>query len=437
MSTDDDAAAPAGRPLLDYPVKRRHPLVSPDYPALVGGEPVARVRLPDGSAVWLVTGYDECRQALAHPKVSADSSRPGFPVLVTRPRRPLLAADGPDRVNANRTFMHMDPPHHDSIRRILQGTFSASSVQALDPMLWRIADGLIRAMIEAGPVADLIASFATPFPSLVICQVLGVPLRDRAMFERETHRVLAFSDSPRVGIRALRVVNDYLAELIASAERDQADGLIGRLVRDCLQTGKLRREELLATVRLVLMAGLETTASMIGLGFARLLDDPGLYCSVRDDPASVPGAVEELLRSDTIIHHGIRRIALDDFTLGATRIGRDDGIIICVAAGNWDPGTFDRPDRIDFQRKAARNHLSFSGGVHYCLGHILARAELRIAFSSMTTAFPGLRLTRPVEDISFREDAFVYGPRELPVTWLNLEAVKSGDCGRSSCARDT
>lgn len=428
MPRDDDAAEPVGsrgQPLLDYPVKpldypvkRRHPLVSPDYPALVGGEPVARVRLPDGSVAWLVTGYDECRQALTHASVSADSSRPGFPTLVTRPRRPPLAAEGPNQVNANRTFMHMDPPHHDSIRRILQANFSPSSVQALDPMLRRTADDLIRGMIDAGPGADLIASFAAPFPSLVICEVLGIPLRDREMFERETHRVLAFSDSPRVGIRALRVVNDYLAELIASAEPDRADDLIGRLVRECLWTGKLRREELLATVRLVLMAGLETTASMIGLGFARLLDDPELYYSVRDDPDNVPGAVEELLRFDTIIHHGIRRIALDDFTLGTARIHRAEGIIICVAAGNWDPRTFDRPDQIDFHRKAARNHLSFSGGVHYCVGHILARAELRIALSSITCAFPGLRPARPVEDIPFREDAFVYGPRELPVTWL-------------------
>lgn len=420
MPNDDgvaDGTAPSGGPLLDYPVKRSHPLVAPDYSALVGGQPVARVRLPDGSLAWLVTGYDEGRQALAHPAVSADSSRPGFPTFVVRPQRPPLAADGPHRINANRTFMHMDPPHHDSIRRMLIGSFSPGAVRALEPMLRRTADGLIGAMIDAGPAADLVASFAAPFPSLVICEILGIPLRDRDMFERETHRLLSFSDSPRLGIRALRVVNDYLAELIARAEANPADDLIGRLVRESLWTGKLGREELLATVRLVLMAGLETTASMIGLSFARLLHEPELYSSVRDKPDVVPGAVDEMLRSDTIIHHGIRRIAVDDFTLGSARIRRAEGIVICVTAGNLDSRTFDGADRIDFSRKTARNHLSFSGGVHYCLGHILARAELCTALSGITSAFPGLRLASPVEEISFREDAFVYGPRELPVTW--------------------
>jgi cytochrome P450 len=432
LPRDDGAAEPATpdrQPVLDYPVKRRHPLVPPDYSALAGHEPVAPVRLPDGSVAWLVTGYDECRRALAHPSVSADSSRPGYPALVIRRRRPTLAADGPNQVTVNRTFMHMDPPHHDSIRRMLQGSFSPGAVRALDPMIRRTADDLIGAMADAGHEADLVESFTAPFPSLVICEILGVPLSDRAMFERETHRLLSIADSPRVGIRALRVVNDYLTELIAGAEENPGDDLIGRLVRESLWTGELRRDELLATVRLLLMAGLETTASMIGLGFARLLHDPGLYRCVRDDPALVPGAVEELLRFDTIIHNGIRRVALDDFTLGPASVRRGDGIIICVAAANRDPGAFDTAEQIDFRRKAARYHLSFSGGVHHCLGYLLARAELCIALSSITSAFPRLRLARPINDISFREDSFVYGPRHLPVQWLYPSQVGESRCG--------
>jgi cytochrome P450 len=404
--------------LLAYPVKRRHPLEPPDYSGLVDRQPVSRVRLPDGGTAWLITGYDECRQALAHPKVSADSSRPGFPTLVTRLRRPTLAGGTASRANANRTFMHMDPPHHDSIRRMLQDSFSPSSVRAMEPSLRLIADGLIKAMVDVGPPADLVASFAAAFPSLVICEILGVPASDREMFERETHRVLSISDSPRVGIRALKAVNDYLAELLARAERDPADNLIGRLVRESLWTGKLGHDELLATIRLVLMAGLETTASMIGLSFARLLHERRLYCSVRDYPDTIPGAVEELLRFDTIIHQGIRRIALEDFTLGGVLIRRAEGIVICVSAGNSDSRAFGEADRIDFGRKAARNHLSFSGGVHYCLGHLLARAELCIALSSVTRAFPDLRLGGQMEDLAFSENAFVYGPQQLPVTWL-------------------
>lgn len=418
---DDDAApdppAVADRPSMDYPVKRQHALVTPDYAALAGHGPVARVRLPDGSTACLVTGHSECRQALAHPKLSADSSRPGFPRFQKRPPRLLLSGGGTDPARSNRTFMQMDPPYHDAIRRMLQESFAPGAVRAMDPMVRRIADGLIDAMAEAGSPADLIASFAAPFPALVICEILGVPRQDHRMVEQETHRLLSLSGPSRARIRALRVVNDYLAGLVDRAAKDPSDDLIGRLVREFLWTGGLQRDELLTTVRLVLMAGLETTASMIGLSFARLLHEPDLYRAVRDDPAVIPVAVEELLRFDTIIHHGIRRVATEDIQLGSVLIRRGEGVIVSVSAANRDPQVFESPERIDFHRKSARNHLSFSGGVHYCLGHILARMELSTALSVVTRAFPGLRLVGPVNEIDFREDAFVYGASELPVAW--------------------
>jgi cytochrome P450 len=400
-----------------YPMKRRHPLAAPDYAAFAGRQPVMRVRLPDESTAWLVLGHEECRRALSHPKLSADSSRPGFPRFLSRPPRLSLAGGGTDPARSNRTFMQMDPPYHDAIRRMLQDNFSPSAVRAMEPMVRRIADGLIDVMVAAGPSADLIGAFAAPFPALVICEILGVPHHDHRMFEQETHHLLSLSESPRRGIRALRIVNDYLDDLIGQAGKEPSDDLIGRLVREFLWTGELQRTELLTTVRLLLMAGLETTASMIGLAFARLLHEPELYRSVRDDPSVIPAAVEELLRFDTIIHHGIRRIATDDVPLGAVTIRPGEGVIICVSAGNRDPKAFDHADRIDFHRKAARGHLSFSGGVHYCLGHILARLELSMALSVVTSAFPDLRLVQPVSELDFREDAFVYGAHALPVTW--------------------
>lgn len=412
-----DMGEPADRPLPKYPVKRRHPLEAPDYLKLAGRQPMALVRLPDDGTAWLITGHDECRQALSHPKLSADFSRPGFPRFLTGQRRLALAGGGKNTAHINHTFMHMDPPYHDSIRRMLQDSFSPSSVRAMVPMLTRTAHDLIEAMAEADPPADLIASFAAPFPSLVICEILGVPRRDRDVFEQATHRLLSISDSVRTGVRALKVVNDYLSELLVRASKDPSDNLIGRLVREFLWTGQLQHDELLATVRLLLMAGLETTASMIGLSFARLLHEPALYKSVRDDPDIVPTAVDELLRFDTIIHHGIRRIAIDDVQLGTGLIRSGEGVVICVSQANRDFRSFDQADRIDFHRKSARNHLSFSGGVHYCLGHILARMELCIALTAVPRAFPQLRLVRPLEEVAFRENAFVYGARELPVTW--------------------
>lgn len=401
--------------IASYPVERERPLeVQREYLALTGSAPISQVRLATGGLAWLVTGHELARQALAHVKLSADSGRPGFPRLRRDVRRPRLAGAAPSR--ANMTFLQLDPPEHDDIRRLLRSSFSHDKVSAMRPALQRIADDLVETMRAAGPSADLVKSFALPFPAIAICQILGVPPADRDMFERETAKVMNISSSQRESIAGLRVLIEYFDDLIRKASVNPPDGLLGRLVRDFLWTGQLGHDDLLATIRLLVMAGLETTANMIGLAFLCLLREPSLYRMLCDDPGIVPAAVEELLRFQSIVQHGIRRVAVEDVRLGSVLVRAGEGVIIAVGAANRDPAVFERPGELDLHRDA-RSHLSFSGGIHYCLGHVLARAELDIALSTAVRAFPGLRLDRPFQDLRFRDDAIVYGVHELPVTW--------------------
>jgi cytochrome P450 len=400
----------------DYPTKREKPLEVPaTYLTLIDQAPISQVLLPTGNSAWLITGHELARQALAHPRLSADSGRPGFPLLRRGSRRIQLAgAFAPSR--ANMTFLQLDPPYHDDIRQMLRGSFSHDKVRAMRPMLQQIADELVETMRASGPPVDLIRSFAAPFPAIAICKILGIPPEDRDMFERETHRAMDISSSQREAISGLRVLIEYFDELITKADVSPPDGLLGRLVRDFLWTGKLGHDDLLATVRLLVMAGLETTANMTGIAFTCLLRERSLYRTLRDEPAIIPAAIEELLRFQTIVQHGIRRVALEDIRFGAETVRQGEGVIISVAAANRDSAVFDQPHKIDFGRDTKR-HLSFSGGIHYCLGHILARAELDIALSTVVRAFPSLRLDCSLEDLRFRDDAIVYGVQELPVTW--------------------
>jgi cytochrome P450 len=400
-----------------YPAARLDPLdVPPDYLALIERSPVTRVRLPTGSAAWLITGYDAARQALGHPLLSADATRAGFPQFRGGSRR--IALRGQDaRKSSDVTFIQMDPPHHDELRGMLRGSFAAKPVAAARPALARIAGELLDSMIEAGSPADLVASLASPFPALVMCEMLGVPAADREVFEHEAQRIMSLSLPQRETLRALRTLMGYIDQVVREAEAGPSDGLIGCLVRDFLKPGKLDHDDLAATIRLLLVAGIETTANMIGLCFACLLRDTELYGELCRDPHRADGIVDELLRFMSIAHHGVRRIATADVVIGGTAIARGEGVIISVAAANRDPGAFTDPNRVDLGRDA-RRHLSFSYGVHYCLGHILARAELEVVLTAVSARLPGLRLHRPVEELSFRGDALVYGVRELPVAWL-------------------
>ncbi|MEV0081555.1 cytochrome P450 [Saccharopolyspora sp. NPDC050642] len=368
--------------------------------------PLAKVRLWDGSTPWLVTRYAEQRTLLADPRVSADITRPGYPS--SAPVRP-----GGSGVS----FILMDDPEHARLRRMVTAPFTVKRVAAMRPAVQKIVDDLIDELLAGPNPVDLVEAFALPVPSLVICELLGVPYSDHDFFQENSKTIIKRDASPDDRTAAMGRLAGYLDELVGAKLVNPGDDLLSRLT-ERVAAGELPRDEAARMGVLLLIAGHETTANMIALGTLALLEHPEQLALLRetDDPKLVAGAVEELLRYLHITHNGRRRVALEDIEIGGQVIRAGEGMIMANDIGNRDPEAFPDPDRLDLTRDA-RHHVAFGFGVHQCLGQPLARMELQVVYSTLYRRIPTLRLAEDLAQIPFKHDGSVYGVYRLPVTW--------------------
>jgi cytochrome P450 len=371
--------------------------------------PVAKVRLWDGNSAWLVTRQADQRALLGDPRISRDTGRRGFPHASVAARE--RGAMGP-------SFIGMDDPEHARLRRMVTGSFAINRVETLRPAIQRIVDGLIDRLLAGPKPVDLVRAFALPVPSLVICELLGVPYADHDFFEAIAATLVSRESSAEEAREASSKLLDYLEGLIAEKLADPGDDLLSELATRHVKSGELTRREAADTASLLLIAGHATTANMIALGTLTLLEHPDELAALRDadDPTLVAAAVEELLRYLTIIHSGLRRIALADIEIGDQTIRAGDGVIMAVDAGNRDEQAFADPERFDMHRNAA-GHMAFGFGVHQCLGQPLARVELQVVYGTLYRRIPSLRLAAELEHVPFKHDDSIYGVRELPITW--------------------
>ncbi|GAB3843462.1 cytochrome P450 [Dactylosporangium cerinum] len=381
----------------------------PQLSRLRAEDPVSRVRLWDGSTPWLITRYEDQRAVLADPRFSADGRKPGYP---------HLTAASAVRRERSRAFISMDNPEHDAHRRMLTRDFMVKRVEALRPTVQRIVDELIDDMLRDIPPVDLVEAFALPVPSLVICELLGIPYADHAFFQRCSHTIISRTVTPEAAIAAADELKDYLSRLVDAKDHEPADDVLSRLVVKQLRTGALTRCEVVDMAVLLLVAGHETTANMIALGTLTLLQHPDQLAELRgtDNPKLVANAVEELLRYLNITHTGRRRVALEDVEVGGQLIRAGEGVIAANDVANRDETAFPDPDALDIHRQA-RHHMAFGYGIHQCLGQPLARVELQVVYSTLYRRIPTLRLAAPLDEIKFKHDMAVYGVHELPVTW--------------------
>ncbi|WP_329377854.1 cytochrome P450 [Streptomyces sp. NBC_01716] len=399
--------SPAAVP--EFPMTRaaRCPLDPPPTAVAKQKEaPLTKVRLWDDSTPWLVTRYAEQRALLADPRVSADINRPGYPLQVPLPPG-----------GAGASFILMDDPEHARLRRMVTAPFAIKRVEALRPAVQRIVDELIDDMLAGPKPVDLVEAFALPVPSLVICELLGVPYSDHDFFQDNSKVIIKRDADPedRLGAQSalLGYLDDLMGRKIAAPTDDLLSGLAERVT-----AGELTRSEAAQMGVLLLIAGHETTANMIALGTLALLEHPAQLDLLRDsdDPKLVASAVEELLRYLNIVHNGRRRVALEDIDIAGEHIRAGDGLIIANDIGNRDPDAFPDPDRLDIGRDA-RHHVAFGFGVHQCLGQPLARLELQVVYSTLYRRVPTLRLATDIGQLPFKHDGNVYGVYELPVTW--------------------
>ncbi|MFF3493254.1 cytochrome P450 [Streptomyces sp. NPDC002795] len=408
----DTPAAPA------FPMERdaRCPFDPP--PALRGVQesgPVTRVRIWNGGEPWLVTRHEDIRAVLSHPAISSDTDNPDFPHQ--------SAAIQARRQRAKSFFNSDGPVEHDEPRRVLARDFTARRMQALSDRIQGITDTLIDDMLAGPKPVDLVEAFALPVPSLMICELLGVPFSEQAGFHRLTTAFVDRSSTPEDTVAATDQLLELLGGLLEKKVTEPADDLLSRLAQEQLKPGIRSRDELAKMALLLLTAGHETSANMIALGTAALLTHPEQLEKVRtaDDPALIADTVEELLRYLTVVHSGLRRVAGADMEIGGQLIRKGEGIVCAIDAANRDAAAFETDgtlpaDDLDITRPA-RHHLAFSFGVHQCLGQQLARVELQVVFGTLFRRIPTLALAQPLSDIDFKNDMSIYGAHSLLVTW--------------------
>ncbi|MFD8530036.1 cytochrome P450 [Streptosporangium canum] len=382
---------------------------SPELSRRLEDAPVSRVRLWDGSTPWMVTRYADVRALLADPRVSVDVARPGFPHTnaVSKARDAHM-----------KTLMQMDAPEHIAQRRLLTSDFTIRRMEALRPRIQRIVDDLIDEMLAGPNPVDLVEAFALPVPSLVICELLGAPYTARDLFHRVSRTLVMDEPDPEQAMAASEELNAYLEDLVDKKNAEPGDDVFSRLAVEQYRTGAMTRREIATAGQLLLVAGHDTTATMIALGTTALLAHPDQLRAVRgdDDPALAANAAEELLRYLSITHTEARRVAREDLEIGGRLIRKGEGIIVVKSVANRDPSAFPDPDTLDVRRKA-RHHVAFGFGAHQCLGQSLARVELQVVYSTLYRRIPTLALAVPLEQLTFKENAVFYGVRELPVTW--------------------
>jgi cytochrome P450 len=369
----------------------------------------ARVTLWDGSTPWLITDYELSKQLLIDPRVSADSTLPGYPHFDEGSR---------ERRKDGRSFVAMDDPEHARLRRMVAGPFSIKRVEALRGPVTGIVDGLIDALLAGPKPADLVDDFAFLVSTQVICMILGVPYADHEFFQKQSTLMLHRDSSPEMMVGAQDALRQYLLALITAKLDDPADDLISSTAASYVRTGSLSTEQLSYMAVTLLVAGLETTGNMIALGTLLLLQHPEQLkvLQTTTDPAVIATAVDELVRYLNISHSGRRRVATADIRVGDAVVRAGEGLILASEAANRDPEHFPVPDDLDVTRDA-RHHLAFGYGPHHCLGRPLATLELQVVYGTLYRRIPTLRLAVDFDAIPFKHDGVAYGLRELPVTW--------------------
>ncbi|MHB9852959.1 cytochrome P450 [Streptomyces krungchingensis] len=368
--------------------------------------PLTRIRLPHGEEdwAWLATRYDDVKMITNDARFSrAEASVRQFTRLAPHfaPRPGALA--------------WADQPDHNRLRRAASTAYTVSAVRRLRPRAQEMLDELVDAMVQDGPPADLVERVLEPFPISVVCEVMGVPADERRKVHDWTREIISTAGGAEASERAKKGLFGWIAQAVR--DRGDSDGQdVLSLLGAAVKSGELRHEEAVSVAGPLQIGG-EALTNNSGQMFFLLLTRPELLERVREDPASRPAVVEELLRY--IPHRtavGLPRIALEDVEIGGVRVSKGDPVYVSYLAANRDPSVFPDPDLIDVDRDAGA-HMAFGNGPHYCTGAIFSRMQIELLLDTLLERLPGLRLAVPPDEVPFRRRTMIRGPEALPIAW--------------------
>ncbi|MET7765544.1 cytochrome P450 [Streptomyces sp. NPDC005393] len=369
--------------------------------ALQKQAPVHRVSTAVGDPAWLVTGYQEIKQLLADPRLGRshhdpeNAARSGASELL----------DGP------RGDYDTEQKWIATMRSRLQPFFSAGHVKAMRPRVEALTGELLDRLEKQGPPADLAEALALLLPREVIGELLGVPVEERELLDEWTTAVSDARDRER-SAAGLAALHRYGHELAARKRAHPTQDVVSWLCED----GTLSDDQVAQLAMGVLFAGYETTATALCVGTALLLDSPEQWRALRENPGLAPTAAEESVRVVSRLLPPVIRYTREDLEIAGAEVRRGELVMLDIYAATHDENIFPDPDRFDITRED-NPHLCFGFGLRYCIGAPLARLELQAALTQLTTRYPRMRLTVPVEDLTVRPGSFAAIPTSFPVTW--------------------
>jgi cytochrome P450 len=378
-------------------------------------EPVLHQAGFDGETpIWFITKHDDVAAVLLD-----DERFVRDPRLALTPEEIDARELSPPGLEAIENHMlNRDGDDHRRLRRLVTKAFTPKMVEQLRPRIQAIADELLDA-VEPRHEMDLSAEYAFPLPITVIAELLGIPVEDQHLFQEWSDAII----SPAVGAEAearffeqVGAFVAYLTDFFAARRAEPKQDLVSALLAARDEADALTEEEVFGTVVLLIVAGHETTVGLIGNAVVNLLEHPDQLALLREDPALMQGAVEELLRFDGPVERSLNRWAAVDVELGGRTICKGDLVIPILGSADRDSERFADPDALDVRRADVR-HVAFGRGSHYCLGAPLARLEAQIALETLFRRLPGLRLAVPRQELEWRPTPGLRRLVALPVAW--------------------
>ncbi len=387
---------------LSWPLRRDVMAPLPRLSAMRDADPVQRLASLLGLEVWLVTGDVESRQVLS------DTTSYSTDI------RPYMGRSGSVTDGDFGGLGFTDPPDHTRLRRLLTPEFTMRRLERLRPAVGSIIEAQLGEIVAAGERADtvdLVPTFAFPIPFLVICDLLGLPDEKRETFSTLATARFDVSKGAQSSIGAIGGSREFLLAEAARQRLNPGPGLIGQIIRE--HGEEISDFDLGGLADGVFTGGLETSASMLALGTAVLLENRELWNRLIEDPQSAGPIVDELLRVLSVVQVAFPRFVRHDVTIGGKHIAAGSVIVCSLPAANRDPRSTPG-DEVDLAR-ATTSHLAFGHGFHRCVGAELARMELKLAFPALARRFPDMELAVPSEDLDYRALSVVYGVESVPV----------------------